>query len=233
MILDKPTPDAFEVSHEVQALPTTPPALYSWSVKRINLPRASIWIWPIGLTIWPVLTIIIFRDLYTDFFITYAIFISGAILTCLCILSDALKRTDFNYRIHPEKGELDYRPRYFKHEGLVYKCVAAAGLLVLLAVAAYTESIIFILGAGGLILTALRLSSWEPPPTEYETSLPWHEYNYVTIDRYFLIIAVHVDEEQCGFEARLPNKELFEQYLAFLRTVLPPSAQYREGIWWG
>ncbi len=34
-----------------------------------------------------------------------------------------------------------------------------------------------------------------------------------------------------GFEARFPNKELFEQYLAFLRTALPPSATFTETVW--
>jgi hypothetical protein len=34
-----------------------------------------------------------------------------------------------------------------------------------------------------------------------------------------------------GFEARLPNDELLEQYLEFLRSVLPASAQFTEKKW--
>lgn len=82
-----------------------------------------------------------------------------------------------------------------------------------------------------MIISALNIMEWKPPPSELETSMVWEKYNAVTIDRRYRIIVIHRTDLTIGFEARLPNKELFEQYLAFLRTVLPEVTTYREEVW--
>ncbi|WP_295477584.1 permease [uncultured Pseudomonas sp.] len=161
--------------------------------------------------------------------------ISASLFTGLWVLllASIFRKSHFHYRIHLERAEVNYQlyvPRYMED---FLKGMALIVIVGLLGLAVFLGSAVLLGPVAMVIIAALRLLSWEPPPAVHETSLPWYNYQHVTIDRYFLIIAVHVDEEQCGFVARLPDKGVFEQYLAFLRTVLPPTAQYREGIWWG
>ncbi|WNW09738.1 hypothetical protein RRX38_00780 [Pseudomonas sp. DTU_2021_1001937_2_SI_NGA_ILE_001] len=207
-------------------------AKLSWSAKRIKLPRSCFWtlplfmlasFLPVGILVW-----YLSEDL-NDWMMTVSLSIGMLAL----LLVGAFRKSHFHYRIHLERAEVNYQlcvPRYMED---FVKGMALIVIVALLGLAVFLGSAVLLGPVAMVIIAALRLLSWEPPPAVHETSLPWHNYQHVTIDRYFLIIAVHVDEEQCGFVARLPNKELFEQYLAFLRTVLPPTVQYREGIWWG
>ena len=68
-------------------------------------------------------------------------------------------------------------------------------------------------------------------PKKRDWSIPWDQYNSVTVDRKRRFVVTHTTDQTLGFEARLPNDELLEQYLAFLRSVLPPSAQFTERKW--
>ncbi|SDN14310.1 hypothetical protein, partial [Pseudomonas cichorii] len=56
-------------------------------------------------------------------------------------------------------------------------------------------------------------------------------HNFVTIDRKRSIIVIHCTDITTGFVARFPNKDLFEQYLQLLHSVLPPTAEFMEKDW--
>ncbi|WNW09740.1 hypothetical protein RRX38_00790 [Pseudomonas sp. DTU_2021_1001937_2_SI_NGA_ILE_001] len=204
-------------------------------MKRINLPRGAICIAPFIVMAFPaLLAAVSWKEILEDPSELYLILIPSLAAGC-CWLAEALRRSVFDYRIYRHQAEMDIRRHYYKHLGTVFNVIAAILIILLLAVASVIGSVLFLIGpVVFMIYAALRATRLPPPPpTEHVITLPWEEYRYVTIDRVFRIIALQTDEEDIGFDARLPSKELFEQYLAFLRTVLPPSAQYREGIWWG
>jgi hypothetical protein len=101
--------------------------------------------------------------------------------------------------------------------------LALAGLM--------TGSVLLILGPiASYFMVALYLFNLQNPVSRRK-SLPWHEYNFVTLDREHRTIVTHKTDPTLGFEARLPDDELFEQYLEFLRTVLPSHVQYTEKRW--
>lgn len=206
--------------------------VFQWTVKRINLPRKTIWLTPILFSIFPAAVIISLSDfLETDpssFF-----WLSGPTVgATLFGLYFMLRTSTFDYRIYPECGEVDvqlYYPKYTKH---FFKGIGIILFIAVLALTALMGSILFLLVSTlPMIISALNIMEWTPPPSELETSMVWEKYNTVTIDRRYRMIVVHRAGIDIGFEARLPNKELFEQYLAFLRTVLPEVTTYREEVW--
>ncbi|MCO8164961.1 hypothetical protein NJC38_22740 [Pseudomonas sp. 21LCFQ010] len=206
--------------------------VFKWTVKRINLPRKTIWLTLILFSIFPAAVIIsLFDFLETDpgsFF-----WLSGPLLaTTLSGLYFMLRTSTFDYRIYPECGEVDvqlYYPKYTKH---FFKGIGIILIISVLALAAFMGSILFLLvSVPPMIISALNIMEWKPPPCELETSMVWEKYNAVTVDRRYRIIVIHRTDLTIGFEARLPNKVLFEQYLAFLRTVLPEVTTYREEVW--
>ncbi|RMT29166.1 hypothetical protein ALP50_03726, partial [Pseudomonas syringae pv. spinaceae] len=77
---------------------------------------------------------------------------------------------------------------------------------------------------------SLKLLNWENP-IHQEQSLPWGEYNFVTVDRKRLMIITHRTDVTLGFEARFKHEVLFNKYLNFLHTVLPPTAEFTEKAW--
>ncbi|WP_434677002.1 hypothetical protein J3P77_12725 [Pseudomonas sp. R1-18] len=104
-------------------------------------------------------------------------------------------------------------------------------MLVLVGAALITGSILFLVGPAAIgFLAALRLLNWQNPIT-HENSLPWHEYNFVTVDRKRRVIVTHVKDLSLGFEARPPDDKLFEQYLDLLKRSPPPTAEYIERKW--
>lgn len=92
-------------------------------------------------------------------------------------------------------------------------------------------SFLIFVEAVAIAVIAVTVRAKRENPVNREASLPWHEYNFVTIDRKHRFIITHKTDPTVGFEARLPNDELFEQYLAFLRTVLPAHVIYTEKRW--
>ncbi|GAB7531932.1 hypothetical protein PS3A_43460 [Pseudomonas sp. 3A(2025)] len=75
--------------------------------------------------------------------------------------------------------------------------------------------------------------SWQRPLPKHRPGLPWDKFNFVTVDRKYRIIVHHCTDVTLGFEVRFPDNALFEQYLAFLRTVLRPTVEYTEKVWPG
>ena len=89
----------------------------------------------------------------------------------------------------------------------------------------------FIIGPAAIsLLAGLRLISWKNP-VKHEKSLPWSDYDCVTIDRGQRVIVTHVTDLTWGFEARLPDDETLEAYLGFLKTALPSTAKFVERRW--
>lgn len=206
--------------------------IFQWAVKRINLRRKAIWLTPVLCSILPFLMIsIIWELLETEPGSFY--WMSGAVLAgeayCLYFM---LRPSTFHYRIYPECGEVDVQLHYAKYTKHIFNGIAVIAIVVLLGLAAFVGSLLFLLGPVALmIISALNIMEWKPPPSELETSMVWEKHNAVTIDRRYRIIVIHRTDLTIGFEARLPNKELFEKYLAFLRTVLPEVTTYREEVW--
>ncbi|MCO8162075.1 hypothetical protein NJC38_07875 [Pseudomonas sp. 21LCFQ010] len=152
----------------------------------------------------------------------------------MCLLSGALftQKTKFTYKICACQGTESKQLYFPASTKSIFNWTVNIGALLAVGVAIYTASFLTLLiGAVFLVPQGLRLKNWQPPPAEHYTGLPWSEYNFVTVDRKYAIIVVHVEDPTVGFETRFPNKALFEQYLTFLQTVLPPTAQYTEKIW--
>jgi hypothetical protein len=146
-------------------------------------------------------------------------------------LKIARQKTAYHYKIFEDHAELDHHIYYSQLEVRIIKTLAAICMTVFLGVAMITGSILFLVGPAAIgFLAALRLLNWQNPIT-HENSLPWHEYNFVTVDRKRRVIVTHVKDLSLGFEARLPDNELFEQYLDLLKRSLPPTAEFTEKKW--
>ncbi|GFM68659.1 hypothetical protein PSCICJ_47770 [Pseudomonas cichorii] len=141
------------------------------------------------------------------------------------------QKTVFNYSVTSQKALLEYYDYYPDFAGPFFKGIAIFTILLFLGVALVTGSLLFLVGPAAMSLGAARtLLNWENK-IHNEESLPWNEYNFVTVDRKRSMIITHRTDITLGFEARFSNKELFEQYLQFLHSVLPPTAEYLEKDW--
>ncbi|RRV07467.1 permease [Pseudomonas sp. v388] len=150
---------------------------------------------------------------------------------CSLFIKASRQKTNYRYTIYNTNARLVYAQYSSKHAKTFCKIFTYFGIFLLLLMGLMSGSLLFLLGPGGIALMAgIRLLNWKVP-IKRETSLPWHEYNFVTVDRKRRFIVAHVDDPTLGFEARLPNDELFEEYLAFLHSVLPATAQYTEKKW--
>ena len=147
------------------------------------------------------------------------------------LISAMRQKTIYRYQIYNTRATLVYRLNFPKYATTLFKGLAFLGIFISLLIGLMTGSLLFLLGPGAIaFIAALRLLTWKNP-IKRETSLPWHEYNFVTVDRKRRFIVTHVSDLTLGFEARLPDDALFEQYLAFLHSVLPATAQFTEKEW--
>lgn len=143
-----------------------------------------------------------------------------------------MQKTAFNYKIHLNEGEMEQQLYFPDFAGGLFKGIAAITIIFFVLVAILTGSLLFLLGPVAVALgSALKLMNWERPPVEYEKSMPWGDHHFVTVDRKYRIIVVHTTDITTGFKARFPKKDLFEQYLAFLHTVVAPHAEFTEKVW--
>lgn len=150
----------------------------------------------------------------------------------LFLLKVMLQKSNFHYRIHAHQGEVDYQLHTSKYAGDIFIGIAIMLIFLFILLAIFTGSLLFLLGTIiFIVIPATRLLKWEPPAAQHETSLPWIKHHFVTVDRKYLIIVVHTTDTTTGFKARFPNKELFEQYLAFLHTAVAPHAEFTEKVW--
>ncbi|MBX8610533.1 permease [Pseudomonas cichorii] len=141
------------------------------------------------------------------------------------------QKTIFNYQLTTQACSVEYFHHYPSFAGPLFKGIAIFTILFFLGVALVTGSLLFLVGPAAIALGAARtLLNWENPIHHRETR-PWEMHNFVTIDRKRSIIVIHCTDITTGFVAHFPNKDLLEQYLQFLHTVLPPTAEFMEKDW--
>ncbi|POD75363.1 permease [Pseudomonas syringae group genomosp. 3] len=141
------------------------------------------------------------------------------------------QKTIYNYTIKTDCAHLEYYLHYPDFASSFFKGIAIAVILIFVLVAVLTGSLLFLIGPVAMaFIAALKLLNWENP-IHHEQSLPWGEYNFVTVDRKRLMIITHRTDVTLGFEARFKHEVLFNKYLNFLHTVLPPTAEFTEKAW--
>ncbi|KPX72450.1 hypothetical protein [Pseudomonas syringae group genomosp. 3] len=141
------------------------------------------------------------------------------------------QKTIYNYTVKTDCAHLEYYLHYPDFASSFFKGIAIAVILIFVFVAVLTGSLLFLIGPVAMaFIAALKLLNWENP-IHHEQSLPWGEYNFVTVDRKRLMIITHRTDVTLGFEARFKHEVLFNKYLNFLHTVLPPTAEFTEKAW--
>ncbi|POD80905.1 permease [Pseudomonas syringae group genomosp. 3] len=141
------------------------------------------------------------------------------------------QKTIYNYTIKTDCAHLEYYLHYPDFASSFFKGIAIAVILIFVFIAALTGSLLFLIGPVAMaFIAALKLLNWENP-IHHEQSQPWGEYNFVTVDRKRLMIITHRTDVTLGFEARFKHEVLFNKYLNFLHTVLPPTAEFTEKAW--
>ncbi len=147
------------------------------------------------------------------------------------IMLVARQKTIFNYQLTTQACSVEHLLHYPGFAGPLFKGIAIFTILLFLGVALVTGSLLFLVGPAVIALGAARtLLNWENPIHHRETR-PWEMHNFVTIDRKRSIIVIHCTDITTGFVAHFPNKDLLEQYLQFLHTVLPPTVEFMEKDW--
>ncbi|WP_238558371.1 permease [Pseudomonas syringae] len=141
------------------------------------------------------------------------------------------QKTIYNYTIKTDRAHLEYYLHYPDFASSFFKGIAIAVIMLFVFVAILTGSLLFLIGPVAMaFIAAIKLLNWENP-IHHEQSLPWGEYNFVTVDRKRLMIITHRTDVTLGFEARFQHEVLFNKYLAFLRGALPPTAEFTERAW--
>ncbi|MDU8541575.1 MULTISPECIES: permease [Pseudomonas syringae group] len=155
--------------------------------------------------------------------------LAGILAYFICLL--IRQKTIYNYTIKTNCAHLEYYLHYPDFASSFFKGIAIAVILIFIFIAALTGSLLFLIGPAAMAcIAALKLLNWENP-IHHEQSLPWDEYNFVTVDRKRLMIITHRTDVTLGFEARFQHEVLFNKYLSFLHTVLPPTTEFTEKAW--
>ncbi|RMN31289.1 Permease, partial [Pseudomonas cannabina] len=141
------------------------------------------------------------------------------------------QKTIYHYTIKTDRASVEYYLHYPDFASGLFKGIALFVIMLFVFVALLTGSLLFLIGPVAIaFIAALKLLNWENP-IHHEHSLPWGEYNFVTIDRKRMMIVTHRTDITLGFEARFKHEVLFNKYLNFLHTVLPPTAEFTEKPW--
>ncbi|MBI6752257.1 permease [Pseudomonas syringae] len=155
--------------------------------------------------------------------------LAGILAYYLCLL--IRQKTIYNYTITTHHALVEYYLHYPDFASSFFKGIAIAVIMLFVFVAILTGSLLFLIGPVAMaFIAAIKLLNWENP-IHHEQSLPWGEYNFVTVDRKRLMIITHRTDITLGFEARFQQEVLFNKYLNFLHTVLPPTAEFTEKAW--
>ncbi|MEG5266660.1 hypothetical protein TRP66_20450 [Pseudomonas sp. JDS28PS106] len=204
-----------------------------WSTTRVSgSPRDALlyryFAASVALAIWGFMTFLWGIEGNEGFILTNAL-----VLGTICGSAAAARETKviYRYRVFNTHARLAYCLKIPRHAGTFCKGFAVFGLCCAFIIGIISGSFLIFAGPGGVaIFAALRLLNMKVP-RKRRWSAPWDEYNFVTVDRKRRFVITHIDDDTLGFEARLPNDELMEQYLTFLRSVLPPTAQFTEKKW--
>ncbi|MBI6798273.1 permease [Pseudomonas syringae] len=155
--------------------------------------------------------------------------LAGILAYYLCLL--IRQKTIYNYTIKTDRAHLEYYLHYPDFASSFFKGIAISVIMLFVFVAILTGSLLFLIGPVAMaFIAAIKLLNWENP-IHHEQSLPWGEYNFVTVDRKRLMIITHRTDVTLGFEARFQQEVLFNKYLNFLHTVLPSTAEFTEKAW--
>ncbi|MFA1029080.1 MULTISPECIES: permease [Pseudomonas syringae group] len=155
--------------------------------------------------------------------------LAGILAYYLCLL--IRQKTIYNYTITTNHALVEYYLHYPDFASSFFKGIAIAVIMLFVFVAILTGSLLFLVGPVAMAcIAAIKLLNWENP-IHHEQSLPWGEYNFVTVDRKRLMIITHRTDVTLGFEARFQHEVLFNKYLNFLHTVLPSTAEFTEKAW--
>lgn len=155
--------------------------------------------------------------------------LAGILAYYLCLL--IRQKTIYNYTITTHHALVEYYLHYPDFASSFFKGIAIAVIMLFVFVAILTGSLLFLIGPVAMaFIAAIKLLNWENP-IHHEQSLPWGEYNFVTVDRKRLMIITHRTDVTLGFEARFQHEVLFNKYLNFLHTVLPSTAEFTEKAW--
>jgi len=155
--------------------------------------------------------------------------LAGILTYYLCLL--IRQKTIYNYTVTTHHAHLEYYLHYPDFASSFFKGIAIAVILLFVMVAILTGSLLFLIGPVAMaFIAAIKLLNWENP-IHHEQSLPWGEYNFVTVDRKRLMIITHRTDVTLGFEARFQHEVLFNKYLSFLHTALPSTAEFTEKAW--
>ena len=120
------------------------------------------------------------------------------ISTGLYLIAAVRQKTIYRYQIYNTKAKLVYRLNFPKYANIFFKGFAFFGIFIFLLISLMTGSLLFLLGPGAIaLIAALRLLTWKNP-IKRETSLPWNEYNFVTVDRKRRFIVTHMTDDS-GF----------------------------------
>ncbi|KAA8718578.1 hypothetical protein [Pseudomonas cannabina] len=143
------------------------------------------------------------------------------------------QKTIYHYTIKTDRASVEYYLHYPDFASGLFKGIALFVIMLFVLVALITGSLLFLVGPVAIaFVAAIKLLNWENP-IHHEHSLPWGEYNFVTVDRKRLMIVTHRTDITLGFEARFQHDVLFNKYLNFLHTVLPSTAGFSEKAWKG
>ncbi len=163
---------------------------------------------------------------------TWLMICVSMMLIGLSFVAMMLQKTAFNYKIYAHQGEVDYQLYFPDFAGGLFKGIATVIILMFVGAALLTGSLLFLFGPAAVAVgSAIKLMNWEKPAPTHEVSMPWSDHYFVTVDRKYLIIVAHHTDTTIGFKARFSDKALFDQYLAFLRTVVAPHAEFTEKVW--
>lgn len=155
--------------------------------------------------------------------------LAGILAYYLCLL--IRQKTIYNYTITTHHALVEYYLHYPDFASSFFKGIAISVIMLFVFVAILTGSLLFLIGPVAMaFIAAIKLLNWENP-VHHEQSLPWGEYNFVTVDRKRLMIITHRTDVTLGFEARFQQEVLFNKYLNFLHTVLPSTAEFTEKAW--
>lgn len=224
-----------ECGQSNQTLPGIKTPAMSWSIRAIpgspkDSLRAQLILASSTLAVYTCYAAMLWEVLLED-----PSFIVVIIFSCLglgsYLVAAIRQKTRYKYRVYRTRARLAYQIDYSKPVKYAFKTTAFLIMFFMILAGLMTGSVLFIIGpVFSYCMAALYLLNVQNP-VKRDTSLLWHEYNFVTIDRKYRTIVTHKTDPTLGFEARLPNDELFEQYLEFLRTVLPAHVEYTEKRW--
>lgn len=173
----------------------------------------------------------IFKSVLLESSRLFSLYIFVTTAAMALYLKISRQKTVYCYQIYEDHATLDHHVYYSELEIKIIKTLAAICMMFFLGAALITGSVLFLIGPAAIgFLATLRLLNWQNPIT-HEKSLPFNEYNFVTVDRKRRVVVTHVKDLTLGFEARLPDDNLFDQYVNLLRSSLPPTAEFTETKW--